>query len=253
MRDTDPEIEIDVLDDTQDSERARVLLADEHEHEHEHEREREITPSQRAALDAEGRRIRERDAYEAGWRETLAKVDEAAGMLTPKERVRLGLENAKRGLVEGRALHERLTFELDRVRTDLADGEAQLRVLSTQARSARIPRVRNPHQESGPRRLPADVRQSVTERVPVDDRTRASLRTMGLAPVRHLPLVPQRGAPSAPEVAPEPPPEVPRTFLDRIVHKILYRTPEPSRGARLTGATKATGATGATEAQEDLG
>ena len=46
------------------------------------------TQAQRAALDAEGRRIRERDAYEAGWRETLAKVDEAAGMLTPMPRSR---------------------------------------------------------------------------------------------------------------------------------------------------------------------
>jgi hypothetical protein len=229
----DPEIEVDVLDDrlddTLDLEAEAVDVSGEVLCE-----PGEITPSQRAALDAEGRRLRDRDAYEAGWKDLRAKVDEATGMLTPAERVRLGLEHAEWGLVEGRALLERLDYERDRVRTSLVDGEAKLRVLSTRARAARLPRVRDPHEENGPKRLPGDVRPSLTERTPTDARTRASLATMGLAPVRHLPLVPQRGAPSAP--VPEPPPDVPKTLLDRLVHKILYRTPEPTRGQRLAGA-----------------
>lgn len=216
LEDTDPEIEVDILEDTLDSLDSAAILADEAERE-----DAEDAETRRAALNEAGRRAREHEAYEAVWKQVVAQVDQAAGPLKPAERVRLGLENVARGLVEGRQLLERLDYERDQVRTHLVHGEARLRVLSTEARAARIPRLRQVHQMTGPKRPPRDTHASEVIDTPMDEVTRQSLVSMGLRP-----------KPRVNTPAPAPP----RSVADRALHFLFYRSPEPTRESCLESA-----------------
>ena len=139
----------------------------------------------------------------AALQDRVGLVGEVLGELAPVDEVRLGLALAHRGVVRGRAQLERMEALTRQLRSDLVDGEEQLRALATEAVRARRPRHVSAVDGERPLRPAADTRPAIVVVSPVSEETQAHLARMGLAR-------PSRSASGA-----SPVPSLPRGVLRR--------------------------------------